>query len=436
MKKYSGIEAENMMIEAGFKPTQEYPGAKKSWRCIHLSCGNQVEVKLSYVIKSKTSTCKYCQRFAPITSQTAISIMRSAGFKPLTDYPGYDKPWRALHLACGEIVNPRLHTVKAGSGSCLKCGRTQASIKRTTPSEIAVDEMRAAGLEPMKPFKSVTTPWESRCLTCGKTVRPQLGSIRAGRGGCKHCAGNVLFTNEQATEIMLENNLQPLENYVNALTAWKSKCLKCGHIVSPKLGAIKGGQGPCIYCAGKKIDPEAAREFMLAADLLPLEPFRSARIAWKSKCLICKQTVTPRLASVIKNGRACSFCSETGFNSGEKGFLYFLFHPQWEMYQIGITNNPDMRLLQHKRLGWETMELRGPIDGLSTQQWERSILKMLKARGADLKNDKIAGKFDGYSEAWSKSTFEAKSIKELMRVTEEFEEKSLKKKSNKGRIKE
>jgi hypothetical protein len=27
----------------------------------------------------------------------------------------------------------------------------------------------------------------------------------------------------------------------------------------------------------------------------------------------------------------------------------------------------------------------------------------------------------GYSEAWSKSTFEVKSIKELMRLTDEFE---------------
>ena len=34
---------------------------------------------------------------------------------------------------------------------------------------------------------------------------------------------------------------------------------------------------------------------------------------------------------------------------------------------------------------------------------------------------KIDGKFDGYSEAWSKSTFEVKSIKELMKLTEEFE---------------
>jgi hypothetical protein len=47
---------------------------------------------------------------------------------------------------------------------------------------------------------------------------------------------------------------------------------------------------------------------------------------------------------------------------------------------------------------------------------------MLKAKGADLSNEKIAGKFDGYSEAWSKSTFEVKSIKELMRLTEKYEE--------------
>jgi hypothetical protein len=52
---------------------------------------------------------------------------------------------------------------------------------------------------------------------------------------------------------------------------------------------------------------------------------------------------------------------------------------------------------------------------------ETAILRMLKAKGADLSNSKIAGKFDGYSEAWSKSTFEVKSIKELMRLTEEFE---------------
>ena len=91
------------------------------------------------------------------------------------------------------------------------------------------------------------------------------------------------------------------------------------------------------------------------------------------------------------------------------------------MLQIGITNVPDDRLNDHRKLGWEVVEVRGPMDGHLTQQWETAILRMLKARGADLSNAKIAGKFDGYSEAWSKSTFEVKSIKELMRLTEEFE---------------
>jgi hypothetical protein len=63
------------------------------------------------------------------------------------------------------------------------------------------------------------------------------------------------------------------------------------------------------------------------------------------------------------------------------------------------------------------------MDGHLTQQWETGILRMLKASGADLSNEKIAGKFDGYSEAWSKSTFPVKSIKELMKLTEEYEEK-------------
>jgi predicted GIY-YIG superfamily endonuclease len=92
------------------------------------------------------------------------------------------------------------------------------------------------------------------------------------------------------------------------------------------------------------------------------------------------------------------------------------------MYQIGITNNLQRRLNEHGKNGWEPLEMRGPMDGHLAQQWERSILRMLRSKGADLSNAKIAGKFDGYSEAWSKSTFDVKSIKELMRLTEAFEE--------------
>jgi hypothetical protein len=91
------------------------------------------------------------------------------------------------------------------------------------------------------------------------------------------------------------------------------------------------------------------------------------------------------------------------------------------MHQIGISNVPERRLNDHKKLGWQLLDIRGPMDGHLTQQWETAILRMLKAKGADLSNSKIAGKFDGYSEAWSQSTFRVSSIRELMEKTEEFE---------------
>ena len=48
---------------------------------------------------------------------------------------------------------------------------------------------------------------------------------------------------------------------------------------------------------------------------------------------------------------------------------------------------------------------------------------MLKANGADLYNSKIAGKFDGYLEAWSISTFKVESIKNLFDMVVEWDKK-------------
>ena len=123
-------------------------------------------------------------------------------------------------------------------------------------------------------------------------------------------------------------------------------------------------------------------------------------------------------------GKGCPTCATRGFDPNAEGWLYFLSHSDWEMFQIGITNVPDDRLSRHESRGWEVLELRGPMDGLLAKTWESAMLRMLKAKGADLANGEIAGKFDGYSEAWSKATFQVGSIKELMHLTEEFEEES------------
>jgi hypothetical protein len=122
---------------------------------------------------------------------------------------------------------------------------------------------------------------------------------------------------------------------------------------------------------------------------------------------------TARISS-RKTGVGCPTCSVTGFDPNEDGWLYFLQHPDWEMLQIGITNSPDDRLSTHKHLGWELLELRGPMNGDLARQWETEILRMLRRKKAIVGSTDIAGKFTGYTESWMKASFPANSIKELM----------------------
>jgi len=209
---------------------------------------------------------------------------------------------------------------------------------------------------------------------------------------------------------------------------YKWRC-KLGHEFEQSVNQRVNGQG-CNICAGKKIlkgfndlattHPAVARE---ASGWNPVEVFGGTH---SRKTFRCSEghIYTAIVKDRTVKGSGCPFCSEHGYNPGKSGFLYFLEHPNWEMLQIGITNNVDKRTAEHRNKGWRIIEIRGPMDGLLAQKWETAILQMLKAKGANLSDSKIAGKFDGYSEAWSKSTFEVQSIKKLMMMTEEFEDGS------------
>ena len=257
---------------------------------------------------------------------------------------------------------------------------------------------------------------------------------RTGRGdGCPYCAGKLPITGE--------TDLQTTHPEIAAqATGWDPrnvtrgsgrklewKCSK-GHSWKATPAHRTKEKSNCPYCTGQKVlvgfndlaflRPDIAKE-AYECDPTSVTLGTNRKLKWKCKeGHIWQTSVSTRI-----RGSGCPTCAESGFDPNADGYLYFLRHPNWEMIQIGITNNPDKRIARHKKIGWEVLELRGPMDGHLTQQWETAILRMLKAKGADLSNAKIAGKFDGYSEAWSKSTFEAKSIKELMRLTEEFEEK-------------
>lgn len=110
----------------------------------------------------------------------------------------------------------------------------------------------------------------------------------------------------EAVELMLAKNLKPLESYPGRAKPWKCLCLICENTVTPRLASIRLGQGGCVYCAGKAtISEKDAREILKHADLRPLEPYKGSRIGWKSECVNCGQISTPRVDTVKNRGARC-----------------------------------------------------------------------------------------------------------------------------------
>lgn len=213
----------------------------------------------------------------------------------------------------------------------------------------------------------------------------------------------------------------------------KSRVWKCalGHKYSKTPANKILRADPCPVCSGRKVlggfNDLVTTHLSLSREADGWDPTKVTKGSNKKVGWICSEghrwsaTINNRTGT-LESG--CPTCSKTGFDPNQEGFLYFLNQPDWNMYQIGITNNFKIRFQRHRKNGWGLLEVIGPMDGLLVRQWESSILKMLEAKGADLSNEKIAGRFDGYTEAWSKATFEVKSIKELMKLTEDFEDDS------------
>lgn len=113
---------------------------------------------------------------------------------------------------------------------------------------------------------------------------------------------------EQARLLMLEANLEPLTPFPGSVKKWHCKCHKCGNEVFPTYNAIQQGRGGCGYCAGKKIHIEDAINIMNKAGLSPLEPFKNKSTSWKSECLRCGATVSPKLEKIIIGQKGCKAC--------------------------------------------------------------------------------------------------------------------------------
>lgn len=362
--------------------------------------------------------------------------MLKAGLEPLEPYQNALAKWKCKCLGCGDIVYPKYNQIQQGVGGCNRCGTKRGSSKIKMDSKEAVQMMKDAGLEPLDDYVNSKTKWKCKCLSCGDIVYPKLNGIQTGEGGCKKCgmkkAGlSQRLDSEQAIQMMKDAGFTPLEPYTNALTKWKMRHDVCGSIVYPKLNTISNNSSKtvgCAVCAGKQVEPGLN-------DLLTTHPAIAAEAkGWEPQSVTAGSSSEKRLwvceeghewrAPVAERtaGHGCPSCAQSGFDPNKDGWLYFLSHPDWEMLQIGITNVPGDRLSTHKRLGWEVIELRGPMDGDLARQWETDILRMLRKKKAVVGSTEIAGRFTGYTESWLRESFQISSLKDLMQLVRQDEE--------------
>ena len=365
----------------------------------------------------------------------ARDAMLKAGLEPLEPYQNALAKWKCKCLSCGEIVYTKYNRIQQGIGGCKPCGTKRGSSKIKMDSKAAIQMMQDAGLEPLEDYVNSKTKWKCKCLNCGDIVYPKLNGIQTGEGGCYKCGmkkaglSNTL-NSEQAIQRVKAAGFTPLEPYTNALTKWKMRHDACNSIVYPKLNNISTNSSKtpgCAVCAGKQVqvglnDLQTIYP-SLSAEALDWDPTTVTAGSNLKKLWRCgeghewKAPIAERTS-----GHGCPSCAQSGFDPNKDGWLYFLSHPDWEMLQIGITNVPDDRLSTHKRLGWEVLELRGPMDGDLARQWETDILRMLRKKKAVIANTEIAGKFAGYTESWIKESFPVRSLKELMEFVRALED--------------
>jgi hypothetical protein len=441
LKGFNDIKTLNpklAMEVSGWDPGEFGSGSNKNmpWKC---KKGHTWKARIAD--RNAGNNCPFCTNtrvwpgFNDLKTSNPKIAKEAVGWDPRTVLAGGNvkKLWECKN---GHKWTAAVSSRLAGSG-CHIC--TNQSVLqgyndlKTTHPQLA---KQADGWDPTTTFASSRKSLAWKC-TYGHKWKAASYS-RVSGSGCPICSNKQVLIgfNDLATthpglakEAVDWNPKTVTFGMGGAKRKWK--CSK-SHIYLATLngrGLSDESIGGCPFCSGRKVllgfNDLTTTHPQLAKEAVGWDPKKFS--AGSNKNLMWQCSLGHKWKSNVANranGRGCPSCSITGFSPNLDGYLYFIEHVSWEMLQIGITNFPDNRLNDHKKLGWEVLEVRGPMDGHLTQNWETSILRMLKKKGADLSNAMIAGKFDGYSEAWSKTTFHASSIKDLMKITEEFEESS------------
>jgi hypothetical protein len=294
-------KAKILFLQNNLEPLVPYPGSNKPWKSRHIECGKEVEPTYSNV-RNGHSGCRFCiGNF--VDEEKARKIFIARGLLPIEPYKNALATWKSIHQACGRTVTPRYNTVQQGSSGCQFCsGNLPVSETK------AIELFQSKGLEPLETFPGTNVRWKSKHLECGKIVFPRFSSVKQGQSGCGYCAGNVVDPKE-AADLFRKNGLEPIEDYENSATPWRSIHIKCGREVAPNYNSVQRGSGGCGYCAGNLVDKDEASRLFISKGLIPQESFPGGKKPWRCIHSQCGREVFPKYANVLDGSGGCKECS-------------------------------------------------------------------------------------------------------------------------------
>lgn len=323
----------------------------------------------------------------------------------------------------GHEYSARLYNRKNGRG-CPYCAN-----KKVLPGfndfETRYPELAKEALE-WDPSTELAGSAKKFLFRCSKNheYRASLDARIHKKSGCPYCVNQKLLVgfNDLATthpEIAKEAVGWDPKTVIGSK---KSRLWRCpfGHEYFSSAENRMRAKSGCPYCVNQKL-------FVGFNDLATTHPEISKQaVGWDPKTVVAGSSKKRRwhcdnghewiteIRNITNHKSWCPTCAKYGFDPNKDAWLYFIEHDEWKMFQVGITNYPDNRLNQHKRIGWAILEIRGPMSGHLTRQLETDCLHALEKRGAILGHKARIEKFDGYSEAWTSASLKVTSIKQIL----------------------
>jgi hypothetical protein len=117
-KRIPPKEAEQRMIENGFKPLVPFKDTGTKWESLCLKCNKVSNPR--YADATRGHGCIYCGG-NKVDEEDAIALMLSVDLKPLAPYTTALARWKCECLKCHKIVYPKYASIQSGQLGCRYC---------------------------------------------------------------------------------------------------------------------------------------------------------------------------------------------------------------------------------------------------------------------------------------------------------------------------